>query len=506
MSDIQIKSALISVFHKDGLDEIVHLLHKNSVIIYSTGGTLDYIESLGVPVQPVESLTGYPSILDGRVKTLHPGVFGAILAKRESHHLNQLKEYNIPIIDLVVVDLYPFEKTVKMNATHDEIIEKIDIGGISLIRAAAKNYKDVVIIPSINEYADLVNILQNQNGSTNIDQRKKLASRAFGISSYYDSMIYSYFSDSETESLRVVMDNKLTLRYGENQHQDAAFYGDLSEVFTQLSGKDLSYNNILDIDAAVQIMNELGNGMPAFAVIKHNNACGVAVRSSVFDAWKAALAGDPVSAFGGVLISNSKIDFETAKDIHELFYEVLIAPDFDEQGLALLTTKKRIILKLKLYPDADKLIRSALNGVLMQKPDKASDERKYFSVKTKRQPTEHELEDMQFAMACVKHLKSNAIVFVKNRQLLGMGCGQTSRVDACKQAIQKAKAFGFELKGSVMASDAFFPFPDCVELAFNEGSHSVIQPGGSLKDQLSIDFCDTHNMSMVFTGIRHFKH
>jgi phosphoribosylaminoimidazolecarboxamide formyltransferase/IMP cyclohydrolase len=506
MSDIKIRSALISVFHKDGLDEIIKLLDAHHVTIYSTGGTYSYIESLGVKVEAVEDLTGYPEILDGRVKTLHPAVFGGILARREAKHLDQLSLYNIPAIDLVIVDLYPFESTVQSQASHEEIIEKIDIGGISLIRAAAKNFRDVVIIPSKNQYSILIDILKNNNGFTNLQERKALAAEAFAVSSGYDTAIFSYFDEGHATRLRLATDQHVTLRYGENPHQKAAFYGHLDQIFEQISGKELSYNNLLDIDAAVELMHELDLGEPAFAIIKHTNACGVAIRDSVHDAWRAALQGDPVSAFGGILISNTKIDVETATEINNLFYEVLIAPDFDEAALSLLLTKKRIILKLLKYPPQEKNIRTALGGVLIQDADKAMDERPLFETKTRLSPDEAQIRDMQFALTCVKHIKSNAIVFVKNRQLLGMGSGKTSRVDACKQAILKAKAFGLNLSGSVMASDAFFPFPDCVELAHNEGVTAVVQPGGSVKDQLSIDYCDNHRMTMVFTGRRHFKH
>ncbi len=509
MSYSKIKSALISVYYKDGLEEIIHLLHMQGVTIYTTGGTQTFIESLGVPVEKVEDLTGYPSILDGRVKTLHPKIFGGILAKRDDDHLGQLEEFEIPTIDLVVVDLYPFEETVLNTSNESEIIEKIDIGGISLIRAAAKNFKDVVVIPSQNQYTDLLNILKDQEGSSTLEQRKYLASQAFKVSSHYDTAIFNYISDDEVKS-QVFKESILeseVLRYGENPHQTGTFYGDLSELFDKLCGKELSYNNLVDIDAGLQLMSEFKDEAPTFAILKHTNPCGIATRDTILSAWSAALAADPISAFGGILISNSIIDVEAAREIDKIFYEVLVAPNFTPEAASLLMAKpKRVLIKLKIYPKSDRLFRNLLNGVIVQDSDFISEEINKFEIKTKVAPTNTEMSDLVFALKCAKHLKSNTIVLVKNKQLLGMGCGQTSRIDACRHAVEKAKQYGLDLNDSVMASDAFFPFPDCVELVFKEGIKAVIQPGGSVKDQLSVDFCNEHNMSMVFTGIRHFKH
>lgn len=507
MSEKKIKSALISVFHKEGLENIIPLLVKENIEIYSTGGTFKYLEEHGANPLRVEDVTGYPSILDGRVKTLHPGVFGGILARREEGHLNQLKEYKLPEIDLVVVDLYPFEDTVKSTDDASKIIEKIDIGGISLIRAAAKNFNDVVIIPSKDQYGNLEEIL-NQGGSTNVDQRKELAANAFAISSHYDTAIFSYFNqDIALPHFRSSFNNGKSLRYGENPHQNAQFVGNLNEVADQLSGKEMSYNNLVDMDSAIQLIAEFENDDPSFVVIKHTNACGLATRDNVFDAWKAALAGDPVSAFGGVLACNSTIDLKTAESINELFYEILVAPDFDQDALELLSSKKkRILIKLKSFYRPKKIFKSLVNGVICQDNDLKSENPSELVVKTVNAPTDEQVKDLLFANKLVKHIKSNTIVLAKNRQLLGMGSGQTSRVDACNQAIAKAKNFGFELDGAAMASDAFFPFPDCVELADNAGIKAVIQPGGSIKDQLSIDYCNDHGMAMVFTGTRHFKH
>ncbi len=509
MSYSKIKSALISVYYKDGLEEIIHLLHMQGVTIYTTGGTQTFIESLGVPVEKVEDLTGYPSILDGRVKTLHPKIFGGILAKRDDDHLGQLVEFEIPTIDLVVVDLYPFEETVVNTSNESEIIEKIDIGGISLIRAAAKNFKDVVVIPSQNQYTDLLNILKDQEGSSTLEQRKYLASQAFKVSSHYDTAIFNYISDDEVKS-QVFKESILeseVLRYGENPHQTGTFYGDLSELFDKLCGKELSYNNLVDIDAGLQLMSEFKDEAPTFAILKHTNPCGIATRDTILSAWSAALAADPISAFGGILISNSIIDVEAAREIDKIFYEVLVAPNFTPEAASLLMAKpKRVLIKLKIYPKSDRLFRNLLNGVIVQDSDFINEEINKFEIKTKVAPTNTEMSDLVFALKCAKHLKSNTIVLVKNKQLLGMGCGQTSRIDACRHAVEKAKQYGLDLNDSVMASDAFFPFPDCVELVFKEGIKAVIQPGGSVKDQLSVDFCNEHNMSMVFTGIRHFKH
>lgn len=509
MSNIKIKSALISVFHKEGLDKIIKLLDHQGVEIYSTGGTQKFIESLGVNVHRVEDLTSYPSILDGRVKTLHPKIFGGILARREDDHLAQLDEFDIPTFDLVIVDLYPFQQTVRNTNEEKAIIEKIDIGGISLIRAAAKNYRDVVIVSSQSDYGFLENILENQRGEANLSDRKELARRAFQVSSDYDVAIFEYFDQEKTnkDAFKVSLGKGSTLRYGENPHQQGIFFGEMEEMFEKLGGKELSFNNLVDIDAAVGLMAEFKNDEPTFAVLKHTNACGVATRENVLEAWKGALAGDPISAFGGILITNTKIDLPTAEDINKIFYEVLIAPDFDQDALdLLLLKKKRVILKAKHFEVRPKSFKSILNGVIVQDTDLNQEKESNLEVKTNRYPEQGEISDLIFANKIAKHLKSNTIVLARNKQLLGMGCGQTSRVDALKQAIVKADQFGFDLKNSVMASDAFFPFPDCVEIADNAGIRAVIQPGGSIKDQLSIDYCNEHDITMVFTGTRHFKH
>ena len=499
-----IKNALISVFHKDGLEEIIALLHKHNVNIFSTGGTQKFIEAQGVPVEAVEDLTGYPSILDGRVKTLHPKVFGGILAMREENHLSQLKNYDIPEIDLVIVDLYPFRETLRNTDQESEIIEKIDIGGISLIRAAAKNYRDVVIVPSMADYGRLEEILQEGN-TTTLEDRKQFAAHAFRISSTYDQAILGFFQGHNLE-LTSSYDQVQSLRYGENPHQSAYFMGPM-DCLDQLSGKPLSYNNLVDIDAAVQLMREFQNAAPTFAVLKHTNPCGLATRSSVVKAWRAALAGDPISAFGGILISNSTVDLETAEEINKLFYEVLIAPNFEEDAFKLLTQKKkRVLLKLNAYPDSEWQYKSLLDGVIAQETDRKTEVQSEFELLTKKEPTQAEYADLEFALKSVKHLKSNTIVLVKDGQLIGMGCGQTSRVDACGQAIDKARRMGFDLSGCVMASDAFFPFPDCVELGAAAGVTAIVQPGGSIKDQDSIDACNDKGLAMVKTGIRHFKH
>lgn len=505
----QIKSALISVFHKDGIDSIAKLLHENGVKIYSTGGTEAHITALGIPVLKVEDLTSYPSILGGRVKTLHPKVFGGILAKREENHQSQLEKYDIPEIDLVIVDLYPFEETVKNTNDESLIIEKIDIGGISLIRAAAKNYKDVVVISSQANYTTLKNILEEQGAQTNLQQRKSFAKDAFAISSHYDTQIFKYFNtDFEENNLfKVSLESAQVLRYGENPHQKGIYFGEMDSMFNKLQGKELSFNNLVDVDAAVHLMREFKEDSPTFAVLKHTNPCGLATRNSVLEAWKDALAGDPTSAFGGILICNSEIDEKTALEIDRLFYEVLIAPSFSKKALVVLRKKaKRVLLQLNHYEIRGKQFKSILNGVIQQDYD--YDEKSIFEYKeaTISIPTANEISDLAFANKCVKHLKSNTIVLVKNSQLIGMGCGQTSRVDACNQAIAKATKFGFKLDGAVMASDAFFPFPDCVEIAHKAGIKAVVQPGGSIKDQLSIDYCNENNIAMVFTGIRHFKH
>tara|TARA_Y100001968_G_scaffold79173_2_gene70473 strand:+ start:462 stop:1988 length:1527 start_codon:yes stop_codon:yes gene_type:complete len=503
----KIKSALISVFSKEGLEDLANELNHLGVQIYSTGGTQSFLEDMGISVNAVESLTSYPSILGGRVKTLHPKVFGGILSRRElDGDVAQLEEFKIPEIDLVIVDLYPFEDTVRSGASHADIIEKIDIGGISLIRAAAKNYKDVLTISSKEDYQSVLSLLKANNGETSMEERKHFAMRAFDVSSHYDSSIYGYFSDNN-ESLKVSISNQKTLRYGENPHQKGTFFGDIDSLFNQLHGKELSYNNLLDVDAAVNLMNEFKDDQPTFAILKHNNACGLATRATLVEAYKDALAGDPVSAFGGILISNCKIDLDTAKEINTLFCEVVIASDFDNEALELLKSKKnRIILKQKETPFSNQIIRTCLNGVIVQDRDTITENTNDFSKATEKQPSNQEKIDLVFANKLVKHTKSNTIVLAKNGQLLASGTGQTSRVDALNQAIHKAKSFNFDLEGAVMASDAFFPFPDCVEIASAEGIKAVIQPGGSIKDQLSIDFCNNNAVSMVFTGNRHFKH
>ncbi|RLD27127.1 MAG: bifunctional phosphoribosylaminoimidazolecarboxamide formyltransferase/IMP cyclohydrolase PurH [Bacteroidetes bacterium] len=503
----KIQSALISVFDKENLDQIALKLNDLSVQIYSTGGTQKYIENLGVPVIAVEDLTDYPSILGGRVKTLHPKVFGGILSRRDlEQDQTQVLEYDIPNIDLVIVDLYPFRETVASGANHEEIIEKIDIGGISLIRAAAKNYKDVVIVPSKDQYQTLLDLLEENNGSTNIDTRKQLATEAFHVSSEYDIAIYNYLSEDQSR-FKISLSNARELRYGENPHQKGIFYGDLDALFEKLHGKELSYNNLLDIDAAINLMAEFKSSKPTFAILKHNNACGLAMRDKLKDAYLAALAGDPVSAFGGILITNCKIDYETAQEINNLFCEVVIAPDFDIPALEILRSKKnRILLIQKQTSMPDSTIRTALNGILYQDKDQKTDKPSDFKQVTTAPVLKEREKDLEFAAIISKHTKSNTIVLAKNMQLLASGTGQTSRIDALKQAIAKAQNFGFDLEGSVMASDAFFPFPDSVEIADKAGIKAVIQPGGSIKDQLSIDYCNEHGMSMVFTGTRHFKH
>ncbi len=500
-------SALISVFHKDGLEPIVKKLNSLGVTIYSTGGTESFIKDLGINVIPVEDLTSYPSILGGRVKTLHPKVFGGILARRENENdISQLEEYEIPELDIVIVDLYPFEKTVASGAPEQDIIEKIDIGGISLIRAAAKNFKDVICVSSMNQYDEFLEIISEGNGATTIEQRKSFAAKSFAVSSHYDSAIFKYLNKKEL-AFRESFDNASTLRYGENPHQKGYFFGNLEELFEKLHGKELSYNNLLDVDAAVNLMSEFKNDAPTFAILKHNNACGLAQRATLKQAYEDALAGDPTSAFGGVLISNKEIDAETAAEIHKLFCEVVIAPSYSNEALTILKGKKnRIILIQKDIELPKYQYRTALNGVLFQEKDNKTDNASVMSTATVETPTNSELEDLFFASKICKHTKSNTIVLVKNKQLYASGTGQTSRVDALEQAIAKAKHFKFDLTNAVMASDAFFPFPDCVEIANNAGINAVIQPGGSIKDQLSIDYCNDNKMSMIFTGTRHFKH
>lgn len=505
----KITGALISVYYKDGLEPIVRKLHENNVTIYSTGGTQSFIEGLGIPVVPVESMTSYPEIFGGRVKTLHPAIFGGILHRRNlPSDLDQAKQFNIPVIDLVIVDLYPFEETVASGADNQSIIEKIDIGGISLIRAAAKNYNDVVIIPSVNQYAEFLAILNEQGANTTLKQRKDFARLAFMVSSHYDTHIFNYFN--EEDSLPVfkqsILENQ-SLRYGENPHQKGWFHGDFSAMFDQLHGKELSYNNLLDVDAAVQLMAEFAKNDPTFAILKHNNACGLATRSTLAQAYTDALAGDPTSAFGGILIANRTIDLATAELINDLFCEVVIAPGFDANAQAVLESKKnRILLVQKQVELPTKQFRTLLNGVLEQDKDMLSETAVNFESKTTKKPTAQEVEDLIFANKLVKHTKSNTIVLAKNGQLIASGTGQTSRVDALRQAIEKARSFGFDLNGAVMASDAFFPFPDCVEIADKAGITAVVQPGGSIKDELSIDYCNANGVAMVFTGNRHFKH
>lgn len=508
MADVKkIKTALISVFHKDGLDEILSLLNKDGVKFLSTGGTKSFIESLGYQCDAVEDLTGYPSILGGRVKTLHPKVFGGILNRRDnSGDKEQIATYEIPEIDLVIVDLYPFVDTVASGASDADIIEKIDIGGISLIRAAAKNYNDVVIVASKNQYAPLAEMLKKQGAESTLAERRWFAKEAFSVSSSYDSSIFSYFDGDEAPSaLRIAIDGSKSMRYGENPHQKGMFFGDLDAMFEKLHGKEISYNNLLDIDAAVSLISEFDE--PTFAVLKHNNACGLATRQTVLDAWKDALAGDPVSAFGGVLITNRPIDAVTAEEINKIFFEVVIAPAYDEDALKILEQKKnRIILVQKTKNATTKQVRTVLNGALVQDRDLKVETADDLTQVTKKAVTPEQVADLLFANKIVKHSKSNAIVLAKNGQLCASGVGQTSRVDALKQAIAKAQSFGFDLNGAVMASDAFFPFPDCVQIAHEAGVDAVIQPGGSVRDNESIDYCNANGVAMVTTGIRHFKH
>ncbi|MBL4592243.1 MAG: bifunctional phosphoribosylaminoimidazolecarboxamide formyltransferase/IMP cyclohydrolase [Flavobacteriales bacterium] len=507
MSQKKIKNALISVFHKDNLEPIIHRLNELGITMYSTGGTQTFIEELGAPVTAVETLTSYPSILGGRVKTLHPKVFGGILSRRElDSDVAQLEEFEIPEIDLVIVDLYPFEETVSSGADEQDIIEKIDIGGISLIRAAAKNYKDVLIVSSREQYDYTLNLLNEKNGFSDLEDRKHLAKSAFNVSSHYDTAIFNWFNNGEEKFFKQSITQSQTLRYGENPHQEGTFYGDLDAMFDKLHGKELSYNNLLDVDSAVNLIAEFPD-KPTFAVLKHNNACGLASRDTLLEAWNDALAGDPVSAFGGVLITNKTIDVATAEEITKLFCEVVIAPAYEDAALTVLKEKKnRIILVQKEAELPNKQFRTILNGVLEQDKDVKTANANDFTTATEKEPTSEEINDLEFANKLVKHTKSNTIVFAKGEQLIASGTGQTSRVDALNQAIVKAKAFGFDLNGAVMASDAFFPFPDCVEIARNAGITAVVQPGGSIKDQLSIDYCDANDMSMVMTGVRHFRH
>ena len=504
-----IKSALISVFSKDGLEPIVKKLDEQGVIIYSTGGTEKFIKDLGINVVPVEDVTSYPSILGGRVKTLHPKVFGGIL-NRQNHEgdIAELVEYEIPQIDVVIVDLYPFEKTVASGASNQDIIEKIDIGGISLIRAAAKNYADVICVSSVDNYGEFLELISENNGTISEEDRKRFAGKAFNISSHYDTAIFNYFNKNHEEAvLKISETNGKVLRYGENPHQKGFFFGDFDELFTKLHGKELSYNNLLDVDAAVNLMLEFKNDAPTFAILKHNNACGLAQRETLHKAYVDALTGDPVSAFGGVLISNKEIDLATAEEIHKLFCEVVIAPSFSSEALELLKGKKnRILLILHDIPFPETNVRSCLNGVLVQDRNNITDKAEDLKIVTKTAPNAAQVEDLLFASKICKHTKSNTIVLAKNKQLCASGTGQTSRVDALQQAIHKAQSFNFDLNGAAMASDAFFPFPDCVEIAKNAGITAIIQPGGSIKDQLSIDYCNQNDVAMVMTGTRHFKH
>lgn len=500
MNEKRIKSALISVFYKDGLDEIARELHQQGVSIYSTGGTQTYLENLQIPCIAVESVTGYPSILGGRVKTLHPSIFGGILGRRYvDTDLSEMKEFKIPEIDLVIVDLYPFEETLRNTSEEASIIEKIDIGGPSMIRAAAKNFSDLTVLADKNEYPALLALLQAQNGTTSLEQRRMFAAKAFEVVMNYDIAINNYFNGNVFRPLR----EKRSLRYGENPHQNSDYYGDTNEIFEQLNGKELSYNNLVDVDAALQLMAELSE--TSFAIIKHTNVCGVAQGSDVKSSWDAALAGDPESAFGGVLICNRTIDVATAQAINEIFFEVLIAPDYEGNALDILKSKKnRIILKQHGQLLQGLTYRSILNGTLVQQSDKGN-----FQVWKEEgglEASAAQRSDLEFANLICKHLKSNAIVLVKNRQLVGKGCGQTSRIDALRQAIEKAKQFNFNLEGAVMASDAFFPFDDCVKLGHAEGISGFIQPGGSIRDQDSIDYCKQNGLVMVITGQRHFKH
>ena len=502
----KIKKALVSVYHKDKLDVIIKKLFTEGVEFISTGGTKSFIESLDIPCSAVEDLTGYPSILGGRVKTLHPKVFGGILSRRDLAKDNeQLETYEIPEIDLVIVDLYPFEATVAAGADEPTTIEKIDIGGISLIRAAAKNFKDVVIVASQDQYEPFMEVLDGNGAQTTLEERRWFAKEAFAVSSQYDSAIFNYFDGDEKSAFRLSENNAKTLRYGENPHQRGVFFGKFDDMFEQLQGKEISYNNLLDIDAAVNLINDFDD--ITFAILKHNNACGIASRPVLVDAWNAALAGDPVSAFGGVLITNAIVDRETAIEMNKIFFEVVIAPDYDLDAIEILSQKKnRIILILKNAKIRSQQVRSLLNGVLMQDKDMHTELAEDFNVVTEKSPTEIETEDLIFANKIVKHTKSNAIVLAKNKQLCASGVGQTSRVDALVHAIEKADAFHFDLKGAVMASDAFFPFPDCVQIAAEAGITAVVQPGGSINDSKSIDTCNEKGLSIVTTGFRHFKH
>ncbi len=508
MASKKITRALISVFYKDNLEPIIHSLAGFGVEFVSTGGTQDFIEKLGYAVTPVEKLTGYPSIFGGRVKTLHPAVFGGILFRRDhTQDNNEAKQFNIGPLDLVIVDLYPFEETVVKGGSEDDIIEKIDIGGISLIRAAAKNFNDVLIVSSRDQYADLLSLLQGNKGESTLSERKTFAAKAFNVTSHYDTAIFNYFNqEQQIPSLKISETKGRVLRYGENPHQKGVFYGDLEAFFEQLNGKELSYNNLVDVDAAINLIDEFKDET-AFVIIKHTNACGVATASTVKEAYLKAFAADTTSAFGGVLVTNKTVDLSAAEEINKLFFEILIAPGYSQEALDILKTKKnRMVLRQKLQPKAGKQFKNLLNGIIEQDADSKTDSLEDLKTVTKREPSASEIKALLFASKIAKHTKSNTIVLAVDGQLLASGVGQTSRVDSLRQAIEKAKSFGFNLKGSVMASDAFFPFPDCVEIASKAGIEAVIQPGGSIKDKDSIDFCDQHNMAMVLTGIRHFKH
>ena len=507
MSSKKIQSALISVFHKDNLEPIVNKLDALGVKIYSTGGTERFIKDLGVDVVPVEDVTDYPSIFGGRVKTLHPKIFGGILHRRDNESdQEEAKQYEIPPIDLVIVDLYPFEETVASNASEVEIIEKIDIGGIALIRGAAKNFKDVLIVSSRSYYDDLLKILEEKEGETSLEDRKIFATRAFETSSHYDSAIFQYMNtDHSVEAFKISTSPGKALRYGENPHQSGFFFGDLSEYFDQIHGKEISYNNLVDIEAAVQLIAEFDD--TAFGILKHNNACGIALGNSVTEAYQRAFSADTISAFGGILVTNKEVNHEVAEEMNDLFFEILIAPSFTPESLEVLKQKKNRILLIQKKPwKQNTQYKSLLNGTIVQDYDLKSEDKSDLTVKTTQSPTKEEIQDLIFAAKVCKQSKSNTIILAKDGQMLASGVGQTSRVDALEQAIKKAGKFGFNLKGAVMASDAFFPFPDCVEIAYNAGITAVIQPGGSVKDQLSIDFCNEKEMSMVFTGVRHFKH
>ena len=502
-----IRSALISVYHKDHIDDIARKLNALGVIIYSTGGTYDFIRSLGIEALTVESLTSYPSIFGGRVKTLHPKVFGGILFRREEEEdLKQAAEFEIPPIDLVIVDLYPFETTVASGAEEEDIIEKIDIGGISLIRAAAKNYNDVIIVPSATQYTDLIKLIDEKHGSSDLNDRYYFAAQAFNVSSHYDTAIFNYFNrKTDIKAFKQSLNKSEVLRYGENPHQKGVFYGDLAEIFDQLNGKAISYNNLVDLEAALALIREFTE--PTFVIIKHTNACGVASRPTLKQAWLDALAGDPISAFGGVVITNKKVDIDTAHEVNKLFFEIIIAPDYENNALELLKSKKnRIILQIKPVDFQAKQFKSVLNGIIEQLKDSHTETVDDLKTVTESYPDAQQVKDLLFANIIVKHLKSNAIVLAKNGQLLGAGCGMTSRVDALKHAISKAAEFNLDLHGAVMASDAFFPFADSVELAHKQGVTAVIQPGGSVRDEDSVKYCNQHSLTMVFTGYRHFKH